>query len=99
MAISFKTPIPTSDYTINITTAGGIMITFTNTIHYQNFKNYIQCGKYPLVCFENDIYHIFIGNYVLSDTENAIRSIFFLNSDAWGTPITNKQIPLYFVVD
>lgn len=82
MSLNFKVAIPTTDYSINITSAGGIMITFTNPVHYTNFKSYIQCGKYPKICFDTDNYHIFIGNYVLSDSENAIRSIFFLNSDA-----------------
>lgn len=94
----FKVAIPTTDYTVNITSSGGLAITFKNVVHYQNFKSYIECGKYPLLCFDNDSYHIFIGNYVLSDTENIIRAVFYLNTDAWGTAIQNNTIPLYFIV-
>lgn len=96
--LSFKTPIPTSDYNVAGIT-NGLSISFTNTIHYQNFKNYINCGKYPIINFDNGTnIHVFIGNYVLNDSDNTINCVYYLSSDKWGNDIVAKNIPLYFVV-
>lgn len=96
--MKFKVAIPTTDYTVSITSSGGLAITFKNVVHYNNFKSYIECGKYPLLCFSNDTYMVIVGNYVLCDSKSNIRAVFYLNSDEWGNAIQNNTMPLYFIV-
>lgn len=96
--MTFNVLVPTSDYTVDITNAGGLKLTFTNAIHFTNWMSWVQSGKMPKIVFESDTVYICIGNWVANSSDKSLSAIFYLNSSQWGDAIKAKTLQLYLMV-
>lgn len=96
--MTFNILVPYSDFNIDITSSGGVKITFTNDIHFTNWMSWVASGKMPKIVFQSDTIYVCIANWVANSGDKSLSAVFYLNSSQWGDAIKNKQMQLYLMV-
>lgn len=99
MGNKYLYPIPTSDYTVAEATNNGLTINFTKSDYVQMILNHVACGKIPMLVFLNDSYFGVCENYFINKSTNALAVSYFQSSNQWTPSISDKSLPLYFLIE
>lgn len=92
-------PIPTTDYTVADATNNGLTINFTNSSYITMLLSHISCGKIPKLVFTNNDYFGICENYFINKSSSALAVSYFQSSNQWTPHISDKSLPLYFLLE